>query len=220
MNIAESTVMNAIRHSMGKNGFANIVLAGPIASGKREMANLIENWFHIINSIKCVSVFSEEDYLKESNLLSDNKFGVKDIDLKESFDLELYFQDAKYFLDKEHDKKEHEFERIIRRAKRNSEGKVSYIYGISTKGKINIFTGPHAIELMRCGEVDVPKPIFIFLNADLQKCIQKRAEKGFMIPKFPIGSHEWEDYFEYIINQNEKHVLPQMKMADIIIKCD
>lgn len=213
MNLVESTVMHAIKYSMTKNCFANVILAGPIAAGKRELAHTIAEWLNFVNSVKMVSIFKEEDYYKDVSSIPVNEFGLKDMESKEAFDLEHYYQDAKFFLEREY-----EYEKIDKDFKVFSEGKVSYLYSISPKRKIKIFTGPHAIELLSSGKIEVPNAISIYIDVSLQELLKRRMDKGFAVPNFPIGSQNWIEYFSYLESQNEKFILPQKEMADIVLK--
>ena len=208
MNLAESTIMNAIRYSMVKNCFANIILAGPVYAGKRSMANLIAMNLNFTYSEKVASVFSEEKYFRE---LPENKFNVKDIDSEDAFDTYQYLWDVKRFLAQEYDKPK----MVTKKGKEN----IDYIYGLEPKEKVNIFTGPHAIKLLK-ENVEIPEAIYIYVDADVQKCIQRRSGNSNISPNFPIGSDEWKMYFDFVLSQNERYILPQKDMADIIIRCD
>lgn len=213
MNLAESTVMNAIEHSMSKNCYANIVLAGPIGVGKRGMATGIAKWLNAVTFDKTVSVFSEEDYLKDYYSISLNHFGGKDIDSLGAYEIRRYLSDANSFVNEE-------YEHVgIPRDLEKEPQKVEHIYGLKPKGKVKIFTGPHAIWLLKASkEVEIPNAIYIFMNADLKKCIQRRIKNSIMIPDMPEDdTTSWEAYYDYVIAENERYILPQMKIADIVV---
>ena len=64
MNIAESTVANAIRYCMRKYCHANIIIAGPIGAGKIALCNEMKDWFEAIEGSN-VAVLSQYNYYKE-----------------------------------------------------------------------------------------------------------------------------------------------------------
>lgn len=211
MNLAESTIMNAIRYSMSKNCYANIVLAGPIGVGKRNMATVIADWLNAVTFEKTVSVFSQEDYLREFSCLVTDKFGGKPIDTTGAYEIKRYLSDAEAFINEEY-----EYFKIPRDAEKPAE-KIEHIYGLQPKGKVKIFTGPHAIYLFKHFGIKIPNAIYIFMNANVRSCIHRRIQNGIMVPSILKASKDWKEYFDYVVAENEKYILPQMNMADIVV---
>lgn len=211
MNLAESTIMNAIQHSMSKNCYANIVLAGPIGVGKRNMATGIAKWLNAVTFEKTVSVFSQEDYLTDLSKLVTDSFGGKPIDSTSAYEIRRYLSDAEDFISEEH-----EYFKIPRDVEKSAE-KIEQIYGLQPKGKVKIFTGPHAIYLFKHFDIKIPNAIYIFMNADVRTCIHRRIQNGIMVPTLLTDRKAWKEYFDYVVAENEAHILPQRDMADIVV---
>lgn len=210
MNLAQSTILNAINYSVSKNGYANIILAGPIGVGKREIAQLIAKRLNLINFQNTVSIFLEEGYYIKPSTNDGTFLGV--IDSKETFDVEKYLCDVKKFLNAEF-----VYARVEMRDNKGKR-KVESIYSMQPKGNICIYTGPHAIELLQNSDANILNPVYIFLNGDLNKCIQKRLEKCLLLPNYyPENLNE---YTKFIVSQNEKYILPQKEKANIILNLD
>lgn len=217
MNLAQYLVSSAIKYSMTKNCFANIVLAGPICSGKKSIAELVSEFIDITNYQKTVSIFTQEDYYKPYTLNEDNEFGVKNIDSKSAYDVKRYVSDVRKFFEAGHVCSAIYLQKTSNNLNEGDKVRPSMIFSMKQKKRINIFVGPHVIDLLKDSEIDIPEAIYIYLDVDLNECIKRRLNAGIMVPTLPFGSTKWEEYRNLIINQNEEEILPQKEKAQFII---
>ncbi len=215
MKIGESTLTNAIRYCLRKYCEANIIIAGPIGAGKHELCELVKDWFENIG-ISYVSLFFQDDYYKELQDIPKSEYGAK-LDLMDSFETEELIDDVKKLYELEYTYVpvydfniwSRKFNELVSK----SHEKVKLV----RKRNINIFAGIHAITLLK--DI-VPNAITIYVNTDTNVCIQRRVNQRMFCPcPYELPKSLQMSYYEdFIIPQIQTDILPQLDLADIVIK--
>ncbi len=211
MRIGESTLTNAVRYGLRKYCEANIIIAGPIGAGKHELCALEKGWFETIGNNQ-VSLFSQDDYYKDLQSIPKNEYGAK-LDLMDAFKTSELIEDAKkifklgYTYVPVYDFKDWTRKSIgvYEKAK------------LVNKGNVNIFVGVHLITLLK---EFVPNAITLYVNTDLNTCMQRRIKQKMFCPyPYELPKQLQMNYYEeFIIPQIQTDIMPQIDMADIVIK--
>lgn len=218
MNIAESTVANAIRYCMRKYCHANIIIAGPIGAGKIALCNEMKDWFEAIEGSN-VAVLSQYNYYKELEDIPCEKYGKK-IDSIEAFEKEEFIDDVKEFLERGYTYTPHYYSNWSRKNPIIIQAdKMNHKVEILHKGHINIFVGPHAITLLKGIVVDA---ITIYVNTTYSKCIARRVDRGLFLPMpCELEANLQVNYFEsFVLTQIAEEIFPQLDEADLVVKLD
>ena len=231
MTLAESTVSNAIRYSMQRFCFANIIIAGPIYAGKKSLARLLVKFFDGNSIEPNVTIFEQDCYYKEYDELEDAPFDVKNVDAKSAFNTKAFISDVGHFYEKDYVMvKEFNKRKWIRvRGEKQFDTETVFILETKYKRRINIFVGPHAIELIKASNenlnatekivpYEIPEVICIYLNADHHICMEHRRKERFMFPNI-YGEKRYQEYSQFVKEQTEKEIEIQKEMADIVINC-
>ncbi len=224
MEISESTVANAIRYCYRKYCKANIIIAGPIGSGKRELADAVKDWFETINGER-VTVFSQEDYYKEKDLIpGDEEYG-KEIDSIKAFDKERFITDSRNLFDKgcvlvnRYNIRDWSKKWPYRYVDINGvqEGEPKFRIEAFQSSRTNIFIGLHAITLLK--DI-IPNSVTVYLNTDVNVWMSRRMKEGMFLPqpKVIIRGQLLRYYEEFVLPQIAEDILPQLDMADIVVK--
>lgn len=213
MNIAESTLANAIRYCMRKYCQANIIIAGPIGAGKLDLCGEMQAWFESVES-SSVTVFSQYDYYKELDDIPFEKYGKK-IDSVEAFEKEEFIGDAFQLIENGYTYIPHyDFSKWSRKnSKIIQKDKLNHKVILLRKGNINLLVGPHAISLLKDVFTDA---ISVYVNTPYAECINNR----FYNPKSSelVGDLQNKYFDEFLLPQIEKEIHPQLDMADIVIR--
>lgn len=239
MTLAETTVSNAIRYSMRKFCFANLIIAGPICAGKKSLAQLIAEYSDIYSVESNVTIFYQDDYFKEYDKLDDNSFGKKEIDTKNAFYAKKFVQDVRKF----YENGSVSVKKFNRNAwfnnslvnQENVSKQPACILETKKKRRTNIFVGPHAIDLLTRNNCEgntretieqfsdgyvvpyqIPEAICIYVNTDEHTCMKRRQSTFFEV--FQDLKVE-KEYSYYISSQIEREIAFQKDMADIVINC-
>ena len=242
MTLAESTVSNAIRYSMRKNCFANIIIAGPIGAGKKRLSHLIAECSDVYSLESNVTIFNQEDYYKEYDELEDTYFGVKNIDSESAFDTKKFIRDVRTFYENGHVSVPTYSPKkwaLSWNRENLEENKTACIIENKNVKRINIFIGTHAIELLSSGIHNVkkfredkninfgrivpyviPEAIYIYLNTNHERCMERRERMKLMYPKSFIDVTLYKEYSSFIEKIVEAEIMPQMQLADIVINCN
>ena len=224
MQICESTVASAIRYCYRKYCRANIIIAGPIGSGKKELANAMKDWFDTISG-EHVTVFSQEDYYKEKELIPEEKEYGRRIDSIKAFEKERFIMDVRNLFDKgcvlinRYNIKDWSKKWPYRYVDINGvqEGEPKCRIEAFQNNRTNIFIGLHAITFLK---QIVPDSVTIYLNTDASTWMPRRIKEEMFLP-FPKNrnAEQISEYYEnFILPQIAEDVLPQLDMADIVVK--
>lgn len=240
MTLAETTVSNAIRYSMRRFCFANIIIAGPICSGKKSLAELIAEYGDIYNVESSTTIFYQDDYLKEYDKLEDTMFGVKEIDSKSAYHTKKFVNDVRTFYEVGHvSVKVYTRNCYAGEPRESMSQKKNSAYILETKlqRRTNIFVGPHAIDLLvpntrniasglSCdGNEDyvapykIPEAICIYLNTNEYVCMERRRGRVPMLSDAFYDSRLAREYERYVASKIESEIAIQKEMADIVINC-
>lgn len=239
MTLAESTISNAVRYSMMKFCYANIIIAGPICSGKKSIAQSIAEFSALQNLEQTVTIFDQDSYYREYEELEDTKFNVKNIDIQSAFNTKKFVNDVRTFYEKgavsvaEYNRRKWTKSWGVMKNSEENENKPSYILETKYERRINIFVGPHAIELLtqRLGinntyvknyvvPYQIPEVICIYLNTNHQTCMKRREKEKLMFPENLYDVRSYKEYSRFIEEQNKKEIAFQKDMADIVINCN
>lgn len=224
MKIGESTVAGAIRYCYRKYCRANVIIAGPIGAGKKEMADAMKDWFDTISG-EHVTVFSQEEYYKEKEAIPfEEPYGRK-IDSIKAFEKERFVTDVRNLLDKgcvlinKYNIREWTKKWPYRYVDINGaqEGEPKYRIEAFQNNRTNIFIGVHAITLLKDL---VPESVTIYLNTDTDVWMKRREKEKMFLPMVQNRtSEEVTKYYEnFILPQIATDILPQLDMADIVVK--
>lgn len=238
MTLAGSTISNAVRYSMMKFCYANIIIAGPICSGKKSIAQSIAEFSALQNLVQSVTIFDQDSYYREYEELEDTKYDVKNIDKKSAFNTKKFVNDVRTFYEKgavsvaEYNRRKWTRSWGIMQKSDENENKPSFILETKYKRRINIFVGPHAIELLtqRLGinnsyvndyvvPYQIPEAICIYLNTDHQTCMKRREKEKLMFPENLYDVRNYKEYSRFIEEQTQKEIAIQKQVADIVINC-
>lgn len=235
MTLAESTVFNAVRHSMMKNCFANLIIAGPICAGKKSIAQTIAEFY--LSQEYVVTIIDQDSYYKEYEMLEDTNFGVKNIDSKSAFDTKKFVRDVRKLFEEgsvlvpEYNLRR--WTRIPRQEEKTNKWP-GYILKVKDAKKINIFVGPHAIELLTPHVASnlpsedltkyvipyhIPEAICIYLNTNHKICMERREKENLMYPN-SFDEIFLSNYNMFVKEQTDKEIAHQMSKAHLIINCD
>ena len=247
MTLSESTVSNAIRYSMRKNCFANLVIAGPVGAGKKRLAHLIAECSDVYGQESNVTIFCQDDYYKEYDELEDTCFGVKNIDSESAFNTKRFVRDVRTFYENGHVSVCAYSRKNWSRAWKNDpfeENKAACILETKTFKRVNIFVGSHAIELLKTGihttrkinegnnedseknvsprivPYVIPEAIYIYINTNHEVWMERRERAKLMFPNSLIDVKLYREYSSFVESIVENEIMPQMKMADIVINCN
>ena len=247
MTLSESTVSNAIRYSMRKNCFANLVVAGPVGAGKKRLAHLIAECSDVYGQESNVTIFCQDDYYKEYDELEDTCFGVKNIDSESAFDIKRFIRDVRTFYEVGHVSVCAYSRKNWSRAWKNDsleENKSACILETKKVKRVNIFVGSHAIEFLKNGIITtrkrsegsdeesdkivsprivpyvIPEAIYIYLNTNHEVCMERRERAKLMFPNSLMDIKLYREYSRFVESIVKTEIMPQMKMADIVINCN
>ena len=239
MTLAESTVFNAIRHSMMKYCFANIIIAGPICAGKKNIAQSIAEFSALQDYVSHVTIIDQDNYYLEYEELEDTPFGVKNIDTKGAFNHKKFVNDVRTFYEKgsvsmaEYNRRKWTKNWWNITTDDENGKKTSHILETKYERMMNIIVGTHAIDLLMPLRLDaledvnlkehvvpkaIPKCICIYLDTDHDVCMSRRAQEGLMYPD-TNDMQLLSRYSNFVKQQVEKEIATQKKKADIIINC-
>lgn len=243
MTLAESTISNAIRYSMLKNGFANVIIAGPICAGKKSIAQLIADFSAACTLENNVTIFYQDDFYKEFEEMEDTIYGVKNIDSKSAFYSQKFvkavceFYDNGYVMVNGYNRKKWSKNFGMFNINENTEGAKFSILEKKECRRTNIFVGPHVIDLLtpqfnlNTGNnlliakgfegvtlYSMREPIYIYLEADISLCMERRQKRELMFPKTLCDVKLYKEYVKYIEEVTKKEIAFQKQMADIIVK--
>lgn len=179
---------------------ANVVIAGSSCSGKTTLAKKLKENFSDRYS---VTIIAQDDYFKNLPEVPRAKEG--------------------YLLDSIHAFHTDEFEYDVRSLIKN--GYVTMPrYDIMTNTRIdkqkivrvsviNIFEGLHTLEILK----GLKDSINVFVDTDIDTCLERRIArdtKKYGVPEEVVKAY----WFNCIIPMYEEYILPQKKLADIIIE--
>ena len=240
MTLTESIVSDAIRYSMRKFCFANIILAGPIGAGKKSIAQLIVQCADIKDSTQNVTIFEQDSYYREFDELEDTPFGVKNIDVKSAFNTKRFVNDVRTLYEKgtvsvaAYNRKKWTKNWGTIETRENEFSKPTCIFETKYERRINLFVGPHAIELLTprmitdLQSVDlenyvipyrIPEVICIYLNTNHDICMARREKEHLMFPEI-YEVKKYQEYSRFVEEQTMKEIAAQKGRADIILNCN
>lgn len=237
MKLAESIFSDAIRYSMRKFCFANIILAGPVCAGKKSIAQLIVLCADIKDSTQNVTIFEQDSYYREFDELQDTPFGVKNIDAKSAFNTKRFVNDVRSLYEKgtvsvaAYNRKKWTRNWGTIETRENEFAKPTCIFETKYERRINIFVGPHAIELLTpCMSDDIqsvdltkgvipyriPEAICVYLNTNHDICMARREKEHLMFPEI-YEVKKYQEYSRFVEEQTMKEIAAQKERADIIL---
>ena len=250
MTLAETIVSNAIRYSMRRFCFANIIIAGPICAGKKSLAQQIAECSDAYNLEKNVTIFYQDDYYKEYDELEDTPFGVKNIDARSAFKISKFLKDVRTFYEQGHisintfSLRNWNKNCSIIKTNESSEIIKPCIFKSKETRRINILVGTHTIDLLKKNQqyredenekcvktsdnelvrriipYDIPEAIYIYLNTPHIACMERREKRRIMFPNNLYTVKQYNEYSDFIKKQTEDEIAFQKEMADIVINCD
>ena len=228
-NFAESMVLEAVNFSMNKACKANIIIAGPICSGKYPIAEFVRKFYAGVKSYR-ITLMNQASFYKPLSEMEETPYGYN-VDAIEAFYEEEFRRKVKalfevgissspYYNMKTWTRGMTEIEKQCSTEEQKQEVRSrSELFTFHNNGMVNLFIGEHAITLL---EDIVPDAIKVYLNTDFGVCIKRRfAMECFRkVANFKTISEQNDYVFHFVSGELHHSVYPQMERADIVLKAN
>ena len=223
---AEMMTLDAINFNLNKYCKANILLAGPICSGKLPIVDGIKKWFSTVRScnitlmnqasfykplhdiptfsygynIDCLDAFYTDEFVKKVNTLFE-----KGITSSPYYNFDTWVRGMPEM--EKHCTNEEQLKKFRTRCE---------LFTFHSNELVNIFFGTHVIFLL---DKVVPNNCKIFLNTNFDTCMKRRlsAERYAKTASYK-GISGKRDYSDAVWEEVEWSIMPQKEMADLVIK--
>lgn len=217
MTLAESTMVNTIKWGLTKSCCSNLIVAGPICSGKSSLVGSTKQWFETLGYP--VNIFDQNDYYKDGTDIEVTPYGLN-IDSAQSFEYEKFkrsvenmfkngFSYSPFYNKRQWTKKITLFEENEEIPLDKTER-----FKFHKNEIVNIFTGLHAITFLK--DI-VPNASLFYVNTNLEICFLRRINtphyQKIITPKVNM-----ESYKKFVFEQIEECVSQQLNEADVVVK--
>ncbi len=227
-DLAETMVLDAVNFSMNKACKANIIIAGPICSGKMPIAEFVRKYYSTTKNYK-ITLMNQASFYKSLYGMERFPQGWR-IDAPEAFHTEEFVKRVKAVFEKgissspyfnlntwTRGMPEIEKQCTTEEQKKELRSKMD-LFTFHSNSLVNIFVGTHAIKLL---EDVVPNAITIYLNTDFDVCMKRRLGMECYRKVANIKTiAEKNAYFDFVLDELEWSVYPQRAKADIVLKAN
>ena len=225
-DFAEAMTLEAINYSLNKSCKANVLLAGPICSGKLPIVESIRKWFRTVRSCD-VTLIDQSSFYKPLSDMTPYPLGYNVDSLNAFYTDEIVKRVKTLFETGTTYSPYYDYEHWVRgmpefeKRCQNEEERGNLIFRCEHFAEhhdemVNIFFGTHVISLL---DKVVPDNIKIFLDTDFELCMKRRMasnryQRVANIKRFA----DRRAYHDFVWEENEWSVYPQKSMAQLVLQ--
>ncbi len=226
--LAEAISLSAIDFSMNQSCQANLIIAGPICSGKLPIADCLRMYFSGVKHYK-ITLMNQASFYKSLDEMELYEQGYK-VDAMEAFHTDEFVSKVKMLFEKGVSSSPYynmntwtrgmpEMERqCATEEQRKALRTKSELFLFHNPSAVNVFVGTHTIQLLK--DV-VPNCMTIYLNTDFHICMERRLSLECYRKVANIKTIKSKNaYYDFVQEEVEWSIAPQKEAADIVLKAN